>query len=59
MNPRPKKEPKAELVQTSIRIPKDKHKQLRMVAVQNDKTLLDLIYEGIDHVLTKYGGKGK
>lgn len=59
MSKAPKSEPKTELMQTALRMPKDKHKRLKMISVQQDKSLHELYLEAIDYLLDKYGGKGK
>lgn len=51
--------PKTEFMQTALRMPKDKHKRLKMISVQQDKSLHELYLEAIDYLLAKYGGKGK
>ncbi len=61
VNMTPKKKPKSDkdLVQIAARIPQDKSKKLKLLAVQQDKFINDLLVEGIDHILSKYSGKGK
>lgn len=56
-----KKKPETDkaLVQVAARIPADKYKKLKMLAVQHDKFLNDLLVEGIDYVLAKYSPKAK
>ena len=51
------KESKTGLMQTALRIPKDKHKQLRLIAAQHEKSLHALYMEAIDYILKKYSTK--
>ena len=48
---------KKEIVQSAIRIPKDKHKQLRFVSVETDKSLNELWLEALELLLKKYKSK--
>lgn len=59
MNAQKKTETQTELMQTALRIPKDKHKQLKVIAAQNEKSLHDLYMEAIDYILKKYSSKSK
>jgi predicted HicB family RNase H-like nuclease len=52
------KKPAKELKQTALRIPADKHRELKILAARLGTSLHSLLVEGIDHVLAKYG-KGK
>lgn len=56
-----KKKPETDkdLIQVAARVPVEKYKKLKVLAVQHDKFLNDLLVEGIDHILAKYGGRGK
>ena len=57
----PKKKPKSDndLVQIAARITQGTYKKLKHLAVQEDTYINDLLIEGIEYVLHKYGGKGK
>lgn len=59
MSKAPKDQPKTEFMQTALRIPKDKHKRLKMISVQQDKSLHELYLEAIDYLLSKYSPKAK
>lgn len=48
-----------ELMQTALRIPKEKHKELKIIAAQNEKSLQDLYIEAIEYILKKYSNKNK
>ncbi len=48
---------KKEIVQSAIRIPKDKHKKLRLLSVETDKSLNDLWLEALDLLLKKHSKK--
>ena len=48
---------KKEIVQSAIRIPKDKHKQLRLISVETDKSLNELWLEALELILKKYKSK--
>lgn len=37
-------------------IPREKHRRLKMIALQNDINVSALAEEGIDHILKKYKG---
>lgn len=56
-----KKKPETDkaLVQVAARVPAEKYKKLKVLAVQNDKFVNDLLVEGIDYVLSKYSPKAK
>jgi hypothetical protein len=48
------KKPEHELMQTALRIPKDKHREFKILAAQLDKSLQELYMGAIDHILKKY-----
>lgn len=50
---------KTELMQTALRIPKNKHKELKIIAAQNEMSLQDLYMEAIDYILKKYSSKNQ
>ncbi len=57
MAAREKTKETVEIVQTALRIPKDKHKELRLLSVYQDKSLNELWLEALDDLLKKYSGK--
>jgi len=44
-------------VRQTYYVPKDKHKALKRVALEQEVNISDLVIEGIDHVLSKYRDK--
>ncbi len=52
------RKPRPDIVHTSVYIPKAAHRQLREVAFTTDQKVHDLIMEGIDATLRKYGHPG-
>jgi hypothetical protein len=52
----PKKKPKSdnEIVQIAARITQATYKRLKLLAVQEDKFINDLLIEGIEYILNKY-----
>ena len=50
---------KKEIVQSAIRIPKDKHKKLRLLSVETDKSLNELWLEALELLLKKHFKKSR
>jgi hypothetical protein len=58
-NPAPAgRKPRPDIVHTSVYLPKAVHRQLREIAFTTDQKIHDLIIEGIDATLRKYGHSG-
>jgi len=56
---KPQKTSNTDLIQTALRIPKEKHKELKIIAAQNETSLQDLYMEALDYILKKYSNKNK
>jgi hypothetical protein len=54
----PARKARADIVHTSIYLPKTVHRKLREVAFTTDRKVHDIILEGIDAALRKYGHDG-
>lgn len=55
---KPARKPRPDIVHTSIYLPKAVHRKLREVAFTTDRKVHDVILEGIDAALRKYGHEG-
>jgi hypothetical protein len=47
---------RTDIVHTSIYVPKEAYRRLREIAVEQDCKVHDLVLEGLNAVLSKYGG---
>ncbi len=59
--PEPKatgRKPQPDVVHTSVYLPKPVHRKLREIAFTTDQKIHDIIMEGIDAALRKYGHPG-
>jgi hypothetical protein len=52
---KPSRKPRPDIVHTSIYLPKAMHRKLREVAFTTDQKIHDVILEGIETALRKYG----
>jgi hypothetical protein len=59
MTTKHKEELKNEIVQTAFRLPKHKLKQLKLIALQHDMSVNELLIEGIDYIFKKYSASKK
>lgn len=46
-----------EIIQTSVRVEKSVHKQLKQIALDKETRVNDLLIEGIEYILKKYKPK--
>ena len=51
----PARKPRPNIVHTSVYLPRAVHKRLRAIAFETDRKVHDIIMEGIDAALRKYG----
>lgn len=51
----PKPKPRADVQHTSIYVPKTAYRKIREIALTGDRKTHDVIMEGVDLVLAKYG----
>ena len=53
------KKAESPIMQTALRISKDKHRELKILAATLGKSLQELYTEALDMLFKKYSGKGK